>query len=86
MSSPKTLDINRGPVVVAILWTETAVAVIIVSMRFYARTMIKRISWDDWLMLVTLVSINVPMSATSLEDVCLHHSLIDRDYSLSAQL
>lgn len=59
-SRPETPDINRGPVVVAILWAETAVAVIIVSMRFYARTMIKRISWDDWLMLVTLVSILFP--------------------------
>lgn len=85
MSSPATLDINRGPVVVAILWTETAVAVIIVSMRFYARTIVKRISWDDWLMLVTLVCI-VPMSTTSWEDVCLHCILIDRDYSLSVQL
>lgn len=63
MPSPEMLDVNRGPVVVAILWTETTVAVIIVSMRFYARTMIKRISSDDWLILLTLVSI-VPISMT----------------------
>lgn len=75
MSSPETPDINRGRVVVAILWTETAVAVIIVSMRFYARTMIKRISWDDWLMLVTLVSI-FTMSTTSWGE-CLFTLYID---------
>lgn len=63
MSSSEVLDVNRGPVVMAILWTESAVAVIFVSTRFYARTMIKRISWDDWLMLVTLVSI-APKSMT----------------------
>lgn len=57
MSGSETPDTNRGPTVVAILWAETAVAAIIVAMRFCARTIIKKLSWDDWLMLVTLVSI-----------------------------
>lgn len=47
---------DRGPAAVAIYWTETGIAILIVAARFYARTMIKSVGRDDWFMLATLVS------------------------------
>lgn len=47
---------DRGPAAVAIYWSQTGVAILIVAARFYARTMIKGIGRDDWFMLATLVS------------------------------
>lgn len=47
---------DRGPAVVALFWSETGIAIVIVAARFYARTLIKAVGQDDWLMLATLVS------------------------------
>lgn len=38
-----------------VIWTESTVAILIVAMRFCARALIRKPSWDDLLMLVTLV-------------------------------
>jgi hypothetical protein len=48
---------DRGPAVMGILWTESAISLIITALRFYARGMIRRIGWDDWLMALTTVCI-----------------------------
>lgn len=47
---------DLGPATMAIFWTETGIAILIVAARFYARTMIKGVGRDDWFMLATLVS------------------------------
>lgn len=46
---------DRGPAVMGILWTESAISLIITALRFYARGMIRKIGWDDWLMALTTV-------------------------------
>lgn len=57
MPALKIQDSDRGPAVMVVIWTESAVAVLIVAMRYYARTLIRKHSWDDLLMLVTLVCV-----------------------------
>lgn len=49
------MDVDRGYLVMATLWTEFAVAALVVSMRLYARAQTRKVSYDDWLMLITLV-------------------------------
>lgn len=46
---------DRGPAIMGILWTESAISLIITALRFYARGIIHKIGWDDWLMLLTTV-------------------------------
>lgn len=55
MPALKIQDSDIGPAVTVVIWTESAVAALIVAMRFYARAFIRKPSWDDLLMLVTLV-------------------------------
>ena len=48
---------NRGPSILAVSWTECAVAILIVSARMYARSfLIHNVGMDDWVMLLALVS------------------------------
>ena len=48
---------NRGPSILAVSWTECAVAILIVSARMYARSfLIHNVGMDDWMMLLALVS------------------------------
>ena len=49
-------DRDRGPGLVALFWTECALAMIIVGLRFYARISIRNLGADDWMMLFTVVS------------------------------
>lgn len=51
---------DRGPAALAIYWSETGIAILIVAARFYARLMIKGVGRDDWFMLVTLVTSSPP--------------------------
>lgn len=55
MSRPQVQDVDRGPIVMGVFWAETAVAIIVVAMRFSARLIIRNLGWDDWLMFITLV-------------------------------
>lgn len=60
MSSPyKSLsgggDVNRGLQLLPIYWTQFAVALIFVVLRFYARFSIRAVGWDDWAMAITMV-------------------------------
>lgn len=48
-------DQDLGPAVMAVLWTETAIAILAVAARFAGRWLVHRTGWDDWLMLLTLV-------------------------------
>jgi hypothetical protein len=48
-------DRNRGPSIVGIAWMETGMSIVAAAARFWGRYIIRQTSWDDWLMLVTLV-------------------------------
>ena len=56
LPSPGPND-DRGPAVTAIFWSEAAVAVLVVSLRLYARRSIRALGADDWFMLITTVSV-----------------------------
>lgn len=49
---------DRGPAMMEVMWIQTGFAIVIIGMRFIARFSIHKISWDDWLMLLTLVFTN----------------------------
>ena len=49
-------DRNRGTTLLAISWTEAVICIVFVAIRFYARSMIKAVGKDDWIMMITLVS------------------------------
>ena len=49
-------DQDRGPGLIGMFWTECALAMIIVGLRFYARISIRNLGADDWMMLFTVVS------------------------------
>ncbi|MCJ1328445.1 hypothetical protein MMC10_005122 [Thelotrema lepadinum] len=64
MSSPPPLsspppggDEDRGPLLLAVFWTETSLSVLIVASRFYSRSAIKALGADDWAMLATLITL-----------------------------
>lgn len=48
-------DQNRISSILAAFWTEWAVACVVVSLRLWARLMIKKLGIDDWMMFFTLV-------------------------------
>lgn len=47
---------DRGDAAIAVFWTLTSIATVIVAARFYARWLIRGIGLDDWMILVSLVS------------------------------
>ncbi|KAI1848709.1 hypothetical protein JX266_005568 [Neoarthrinium moseri] len=48
-------DQDRGPALEALYWTLSAFSILLLSLRFYARTRIGALGWDDWMMLITVV-------------------------------
>ena len=56
MLPPTGDDKDRGPAVMAIAWVECTFAIVVVSLRFWGRYLIKKVGIEDWLMLFTLVS------------------------------
>ena len=57
ISAPADGNRDRGQAAVIAYWTQTAIAIVFVAGRFYARRMIRSTGLDDWFMLVTLVSL-----------------------------
>lgn len=55
MPKPPGGDVDRSPVVLGVYWAEAVVAIIMVSLRMYARRLTHAIGWDDWTMLIALV-------------------------------
>ena len=56
-SSFVELTSNRGPSILAVSWTECAVATLFVSARMYTRiSLIHNVGIDDWTILLALVS------------------------------
>lgn len=58
-SSPSTSlpkNINHGPAINAIFWTQAIVALFVVMLRLYARRTIHATGLDDYFMLITVVN------------------------------
>ncbi|KAL7621418.1 hypothetical protein AAE478_008740 [Parahypoxylon ruwenzoriense] len=55
ISQPVPPDIDRGPRLMAMFWTWTGLASMLLTLRFYARYKIHALGWDDWMMLITVV-------------------------------
>jgi hypothetical protein len=48
-----------GPVIIVTLWTEAAIALVVVCMRLFTRIWINRVvGWDDFLIAFSCVSSN----------------------------
>lgn len=53
---PPFPDENRGPYLNAMFWTWSAIAILLTTLRFYIRIRIRTVGWDDWMMLLSVVS------------------------------
>lgn len=52
---------NKGPVILGVVCSITALATVFVAARFYVKGWIKKkFSVDDWIILVSLVSFSFP--------------------------
>lgn len=58
LTPPPDGDVNRGPTLIAIFWTEIGVSIIFVMLRFYTRLRMGRLGADDWTILITMVRKN----------------------------
>ena len=47
---------DRGPVIPAISWTFSALAILVTISRLLSRRLIKAVGWDDWTMVLTTAS------------------------------
>lgn len=49
---------GKGPMMVAILWAENFLSLVIISMRLYTRKFVKgKLGWDDICLIITWVCI-----------------------------
>lgn len=53
---PLAPDISRGPDLVIVKWLTVSVAVLLVSLRFYVGVLRKKLGWDDYTILLAVVS------------------------------
>lgn len=54
---------DRGPVILAVYWTFSILAILVTLSRLLSRRLIKAVGWDDWTMVLT---------TASQEVICLH--------------
>ncbi|KAF2964104.1 hypothetical protein GQX73_g9479 [Xylaria multiplex] len=54
-TQPLPPDVDRGPRLIAMFWSYTAIVLVVLTLRFYARFKIRAFGWDDWLMLLTVI-------------------------------
>ena len=55
LSRPTGGDQDRGPVLLAMWWTELSISIIMVMMRMSSRFKLKSVGVDDWFMVAALV-------------------------------
>lgn len=55
IAAPTDGDQDRGPSLIAIFWAESAVASVVIALRISGRIMIRKLGYDDYMMLFTLV-------------------------------
>jgi hypothetical protein len=57
-----------GPIIIATLWTEAAIALVFVCMRLWTRITINRaVGWDDYLISFSCVSFNGEIPSTNTD-------------------
>jgi len=66
---PSDGDVNRGPALLACIWTPIPVAIFVLGLRFYVRIKINGMGIDDYMMLIAAVS----LSFHGLEGVSTDH-------------
>ncbi|PYH77001.1 integral membrane protein [Aspergillus uvarum CBS 121591] len=52
---PQGGDLDRGPAIMAVFWTEAAVAVTALALRLYGRRLVKGFGVDDYIMTFTIL-------------------------------
>ena len=58
---------SQAMITEAVVWTLAPLAIIVVSLRFYTRAFIvRRIGWDDWIMLLATVRSTITKSIVVL--------------------
>ncbi|KAI1370105.1 hypothetical protein F4677DRAFT_439255 [Hypoxylon crocopeplum] len=72
LTPPPDGDVNRGPTLIAIFWTEIGISIIFVLLRFYTRLRMGRLGADDWTILITMV---LNIVTLSLCTVLVHYGL-----------
>ncbi|KAF7528052.1 hypothetical protein G7054_g10244 [Neopestalotiopsis clavispora] len=70
--APPVSDENKGPWLLALFWTEAAISIIFVALRFYTRFLMRGIGVDDWLMLVALILFVIALGCCT---VLVHYGL-----------
>lgn len=61
LPNPLPPDEDRGPQLIGAFWTWSALSIILVMLRFYARYQLRAIGLDDWMMLITVASPPSPL-------------------------
>ena len=56
LPKPEGGDVDRGPALLAMWWTELSICIVMVAMRVYSRIKLRSWGIDDWLMLTALAS------------------------------
>ena len=56
MADAQGNDRNRGGSLLAMVWTEVPIAAIFVTMRMHSHLKLRNFGWDNWMMVITLVS------------------------------
>lgn len=46
---------DRGPAIIALFWVESAIAILVLALRFYGRLISSKLGKDDYAMLFTVV-------------------------------
>jgi nicotinamide riboside transporter PnuC len=61
-------DSDRGPTYLAVLVVGLTLSIVFIALRIYVRArMVKNLWWDDWFMLISLVSV---LKAQRMEAIC----------------
>ncbi|KAL1877878.1 hypothetical protein Daus18300_002231 [Diaporthe australafricana] len=79
-SSSDVANQDKGPMLLALWWTEAGVATVVVGLRFYTRYFMRGIVIEDWLMLLALVSFYAALACSS---VLVHYGLGRHEASLT---
>lgn len=68
---PLPPDINHGPAINAVNWTEAGLGVSLLLIRLYTRAFIvRKIGWDDWCIVLAVVRLSF-LAAPSVTDALL---------------
>jgi uncharacterized membrane protein len=64
--SPRAALFDRGPRLLRDIWALTGIAILIVALRVTAKIRIRKLGWDDILMVSALVSLSTSFERSKL--------------------